>query len=86
MIDANSEAAYRRELTDQVDRARLEAEHEAALLNVEIHRTNLLQRIRAKDSLARGQLLASLAREGEGQSAQARTLREMTRRQIEMRN
>ncbi|MEM8484046.1 MAG: hypothetical protein AAF564_00795 [Bacteroidota bacterium] len=85
MIDANTEAAYRRELNDQVDRARLEAEHEAALLNVEIHRTNLLQRIRAKDSLARGQLLASLARNEEGQS-QAQALREMTRMQIEMRN
>lgn len=86
IIDANAESAYRRELNDQVDRARLEAEHEAALLNVEIHRSNLLQRIRAKDSLARGQLLASMAQQGEENSATAKSLREITRMQIEMRN
>ena len=86
IIDANAEAAYRRELNDQVDRARLEAEHEAALLNVEIHRSNLLQRIHAKDSLARGQLLASLAQQKEDASLPASSLKEITRMQIEMRN
>ncbi len=86
MIDANQEAAYRRELTDKVDRARLEAEHEAALLNVEIHRSNLLERIRAKDSLARGQFLASLAREREGQNNKTNALNDIARMQIGMRN
>ena len=63
IIDANNEAAYRRELNDRVDRARLDAEHEAAMLGVAVHRSTLLERIHAKDSLARGQFLASLARD-----------------------
>ena len=50
IVDSNRERAYRRELADRVTRARLEIEHEAAMMDVEQHRSTLMERIHAKDS------------------------------------
>lgn len=63
--ETSDETNYVRELQDVVERARLEAEHEAAMMDARLYRELLLERVYAKDNLARGQILASIAREKE---------------------
>ncbi len=63
MVDQTSERAYRRDLAAEISRAQLEAEHEAAMIDVGLHKEQLMQRVHAKDSLARGQFLASMAQQ-----------------------
>ncbi|MEZ4699471.1 MAG: winged helix-turn-helix domain-containing protein [Rhodothermales bacterium] len=59
---------YARELGSEVARAKLEAEHEAALIDVKLMRERLLASVHAKDNLARKKFQAQLA--AENRSAQ----------------
>ena len=86
LIDANKERAYKRELSTEVEKARLEAEHEAAMIDVRFHRELLLERVHAKDNLARGQFLASLAREELMQGTPVTPMATFNRNELEMRN
>jgi Winged helix-turn-helix DNA-binding len=54
---------YARELGSEVSRAKLEAEHEAALIDVKLMRERLLASVHAKDNLARKKFQAQLAAE-----------------------
>jgi hypothetical protein len=54
---------YARELGSEVARAKLEAEHEAALIDVKLMRERLLASVHAKDNLARKKFQAQLAAE-----------------------
>lgn len=54
---------YARELGSEVSRAKLEAEHEAALIDVKLMRERLLASVHAKDNLARKKFQAQLASE-----------------------
>ena len=60
----SDESNYVRELQNVVERARMEAEHEVAIQDIQVYREMLLERVHAKNSLARGQMLAAEAREG----------------------
>ncbi len=86
LIDANKEQDYKRELTSEIEKARLEAEHEAAMIDVQLHRELLLERVHAKDSLARGQFLASLAQEEMIQSTPGSPFAKFKHNELEMRN
>ena len=57
----SDESNYSRELKNVVERARIDAEHEAAMVDTQLYRALLIERIHAKDRLARGQLQARLA-------------------------
>lgn len=60
----SNQSNYAHELRDVISRARIEAEHEAAMLDVEKMRERLVEQIEAKDQLARDNIQASL---GEGE-------------------
>ena len=59
----SSQANYARELGSEVARAKIEAEHEAALIEVKLMRERLLQSVHAKDTLARKKFQAQIALE-----------------------
>jgi hypothetical protein len=63
MTMESTESNYARELDDVVSRARIEAEHEAAILDVNKMRGRLLDQVKAKDSVARRKLLATYGEE-----------------------
>ena len=59
----SAQANYARELGTEVARAKIEAEHEAALIDVKLMRERLLASVHAKDSLARKKFQAQMALE-----------------------
>ena len=59
----SSQANYARELGTEVARAKIEAEHEAALIEVKLMRERLLASVHAKDNLARKRFQAQMALE-----------------------
>ncbi|MFK7848305.1 MAG: hypothetical protein AB8G77_23660 [Rhodothermales bacterium] len=86
LLDTNMEQGYRRELADRVDRARLDMEHEAAMIKVQLHREHLMERVHVKDNLARGQILARMAHQEREQKAMDTPLAEFARKKLEFRN
>ena len=59
----SAQANYARELGTEVARAKIEAEHEAALIEVKLMRERLLASVHAKDNLARKKFQAQMALE-----------------------
>ncbi len=59
----SAQANYARELGSEVARAKIEAEHEAALIDVKLMRERLLASVHAKDNLARKKFQAQMALE-----------------------
>ena len=59
----SAQANYARELGSEVARAKIEAEHEAALIDVKLMRERLLASVHAKDNLARKKFQAQIALE-----------------------
>lgn len=59
----SAQANYARELGSEVARAKIEAEHEAALIDVKLMRERLLATVHAKDNLARKKFQAQIALE-----------------------
>ena len=59
----SAQANYARELGSEVARAKIEAEHEAALIDVKLLRERLLATVHAKDNLARKKFQAQIALE-----------------------
>ncbi len=59
----SAQANYARELGSEVARAKIEAEHEAALIEVKLMRERLLAGVHAKDNLARKKFQAQMALE-----------------------
>ncbi len=57
----SAQANYARELGSEVARAKIEAEHEAALIDVKLMRERLLATVHAKDNLARKKFQAQIA-------------------------
>ncbi len=57
----SNQSNYAHELRDVISRARIEAEHEAAMLDVEKMRERLVEQIEAKDQLARKKIQASIS-------------------------
>lgn len=57
----STQANYARELGTEVARAKIEAEHEAALIEVKLMRERLLASVHAKDNLARKKFQAQMA-------------------------
>lgn len=86
LIDTNKEQEYRRDLENQVEKARLDAEHEAAMIDVHLHRELLLERVYAKDNLARGQFLAKIAQSELNRTLPASPLEEYGEEKLEVRN
>ncbi len=86
LLDSNLEQDYRRQLADEVDRARLDVEHEAAMIKVQLHREHLMERVHAKNNLARGQILAKLAHQEREQKALEIPLAEFAGKKLEFRN
>lgn len=74
MYASSEESSYVRELQDVVERARLEAEHEVAMMDTKLYRDLLLERVYAKDTLSRGQILAKLAKSRERKTQKKATL------------
>ncbi len=59
----SAQSNYARELGSEVARAKIEAEHEAALIDVKLMRERLLASVHAKDNLARKKFQAQMALE-----------------------
>ncbi len=59
----SAQANYARELGSEVARAKIEAEHEAALIDVKLMRERLMASVHAKDNLARKKFQAQIALE-----------------------
>ena len=59
----SAQANYARELGSEVARAKIEAEHEAALIDVKLMRERMLASVHAKDNLARKKFQAQIALE-----------------------
>jgi hypothetical protein len=59
----SAQANYARELGSEVARAKIEAEHEAALIDVKLMRERLLASVHAKDNLARKKFQAQMTLE-----------------------
>ena len=59
----SQQANYARELGSEVARAKIEAEHEAALIEVKLMRERLMASVHAKDNLARKKFQAQMALE-----------------------
>ncbi len=68
----SAQANYARELGSEVARAKIEAEHEAALIDVKLMRERLLASVHAKDNLARKKFQAQIALESKQAQFQLR--------------
>ena len=66
----SNQSNYARELGTEVSRAKIEAEHEAALIDVKLMRERLLSNVHARDNLARKKFQAQLAYESKKTQAQ----------------
>jgi hypothetical protein len=61
----SAQSNYAMELGGEISRARIEAEHEAALIEVQLMRQRLLDSVHAKNSLAHRKLMAHIQAENQ---------------------